>query len=95
MNCQILAINGMPDHIHLLVKFSTTVSISKFNKQVKGTTSRFINSNSIGEDFRSQIGYGVFSASRWDLEKIIGYVKNQKEHHAEENLNVRLECSMN
>ena len=90
--CKILAINGMPDHIHLLIKAPTTVTISKLVKQAKGVSSNFINKNKIIDDhFKWQIGYGVFTVSRWDTEKIIMYIRNQKEHHKNLNLIVGLE----
>jgi len=80
--CMVLAINGMPDHIHLLIKYSTTTTIAKIVKQAKGVSSNFINSENLLDDhFKWQIGYGAFSVSRWDTDKIISYIRNQKRHH--------------
>jgi REP element-mobilizing transposase RayT len=87
MCCTLLAINGMPDHVHIVVKFPTTISIADLVKKVKGTSSRFINSNDrTSTQFKWQIGYGAFTISRWDLQKIIYYVRNQKKHHYEGDL---------
>ena len=77
--CQTLAINGMPDHIHLFIKYPTTISIAKIMKQAKGVSSRFINEKILVRDhFKWKIGYGAFTVSRWDTDKIIAYIRNQK-----------------
>lgn len=80
--CQVLALNGMPDHVHLLVKIPTTITIASLVKQVKGVSSHFVNDTiNPPEKFKWQGSYGAFTVSRWDLEKIIHYVNGQKEHH--------------
>ena len=92
LGCKTLVINGMPDHIHLFLKFSTTVTIADLVKKAKGVSSRFINHYDLIEDhFKWQIGYGAFTVSRWDTEKVLMYVHNQKIHHKNDNLNERLE----
>ena len=84
LGCQVLAINGVPDHIHLVIKLKSTVPVAKLVKQVKGVSSKFINDNfQLQSRFRWQSGYGAFTISRWDLPKIINYVKKQKAHHQE------------
>ncbi len=83
LGCKVLAINGMPDHIHLVVNFPTTITIANLVKKAKGVSSRVINQQLIlDEHFKWQVGYGAFTISRWDLYRIINYVKNQKKHHA-------------
>lgn len=78
----ILAINGMPDHVHVLIKYPTTLTIADVVKRAKGTSSRLINQFNLTDDhFKWGIGYGGFSVSRWDTQKIINYVQRQKEHH--------------
>ena len=82
MGCTVLAINGMPEHVHLLVKLPPTVSIARLVKQVKGVSSHFVNQTlQPGFLFRWQGRYGAFSVSRWDVDRIAGYVRRQKEHH--------------
>lgn len=82
LGCTTLAVNGMSDHIHLLVKFPTTVTIAQCVQKAKGVSSKLINENySPQPPFRWQAGYGVYSVSRWDTEKIKNYVINQKNHH--------------
>jgi len=82
MNCKVLAINGMPEHVHFVVKIPTTITIANLMKQVKGVSSHFVNETLQPETkFKWQGSYGAFTVSRWDLDKIIAYVKRQKEHH--------------
>lgn len=84
LGCEILAINGMPDHIHLVLKYPSIFSIAEIVKKAKGGSSRLINQTLKDDElFRWQGGYAAFTVSRWDLQKIIKYVNNQKKNHAE------------
>ncbi|MCS6962944.1 IS200/IS605 family transposase [Thermoflexus sp.] len=83
MGCTLLALNSVPDHLHLLVRIPSTVSIAKLVKQLKGVSSRFVNEVLKPDPpFKWQGFYGAFSVSRWDVERIVGYIRRQKEHHA-------------
>ncbi len=80
--CTVLALNGMPDHVHLFVSIPATITIANLVKQVKGVSSHFVNETLQPDgQFKWQGNYGAFTVSRWDIDKIIGYVKKQKEHH--------------
>lgn len=82
MGCTVLALNGMPDHVHLVVRLPTTITVADLVKQVKGVSSHFINQAlDPPSQFKWQGSYGAFTVSRWDLERVIQYVKRQKEHH--------------
>ena len=80
---KMLAINGMPDHVHLLVGFRPSESISKFIQDIKANSSRWINEHklAIGK-FEWQEGYGAFSYSKSELPRVIEYILNQENHHA-------------
>lgn len=81
-NHKLLAINGVSDHIHLLVGFRPDQSISDFMQDVKGSSSKWINSrNFLRGRFEWQSGYGAFSYSKSDIKKVIQYIRNQEEHH--------------
>ena len=81
-NHKVLAINGMPDHIHILFGFRPTQSLSELMQDIKGSSSKWINQNrKVQGKFSWQEGYGAFSYSKWDVEKINNYVRNQKIHH--------------
>jgi len=92
LGCQVLAINGVPDHIHLVVKLRSAVPVALLIKQAKGISARFINERlEMNARFRWQSGYGAFTISRWDLPMIINYVKKQKIHHQERTIFEELE----
>jgi REP element-mobilizing transposase RayT len=77
-----LCINGMPDHLHMLIGFHTTQSIADLMQDVKANSSKWINDNKLTKSrFEWQIGYGAFSYSRSQISNVIAYVENQKEHH--------------
>jgi len=81
-NCDVLAIGGMPDHIHLAVTLPTTVAIMDVIEDVKGGSSYFAREKlKPGEFFGWQEGYGVFSFSRSQYKAVTQYIRNQKDHH--------------
>ena len=81
-NHKMLCINGMPDHIHILVGFHTTQSISDFMREVKANSSKWINEQKlVSGKFEWQEGYGAFSYSKSQMPQVINYINNQKEHH--------------
>ena len=80
--CPVRIINGMPDHIHCLFLLSPQKSIAEVIKQIKGSSSHFINQNNfIAEKFAWQTGYAAYSVSESGVEKVFQYIKNQKSHH--------------
>lgn len=79
---KMLAINCMPDHIHLFVGFKPTVLISDFVKEIKVESNEFVNSKHwIKGKFSWQEGYGVFSYSHSHIDNVIKYVLDQENHH--------------
>jgi len=79
---KIMIVNGMPDHVHILLGLHPSVSVSNLAMEVKKSTSRFINKNRLVRfKFDWQEGYGAFSYSRADVENVYNYIANQKEHH--------------
>jgi REP element-mobilizing transposase RayT len=82
MGCPVRIINGMPDHVHCLFLLNSQKSIADVIKQIKGSTSHFVNQeNLINEKFAWQTGYAAFSVSESAMDKVFHYIKNQKEHH--------------
>ncbi len=83
LGCEVLAIGGIPDHVHLAVKVPTTVAPATLMQRVKGVSSTVARERLLnpGATFAWQEGYGVFSISRSHLPKVIAYVRNQKSHH--------------
>ena len=82
LECRLKAINGMPDHIHMLMRISPKIAIAEIIKQLKGASSYWVNHEDMTrEKFSWQTGYGVFSVSESQLIKVESYIKNQKTHH--------------
>src|SRR5476651_715675 len=80
---KLLAINNMPDHLHLFVGLNPKQSISDLMRLVKGDSSEFINNEGFTKrKFQWQDGYGAFSNSRSQIDSVVKYILNQKEHHA-------------
>jgi putative transposase len=83
MNCEVKAIGGTPNHVHLLVTFANTVSFAEFMKRIKGGSSRFITEKlRPGEWFQWQENYAVYAVSWSHRARVIAYIENQKQHHA-------------
>lgn len=78
----LFVIGGMPDHVHVLSAVRPVMSPSQCMHQLKGSSSRFI-SQEYKMPFEWQEGYGVFSVSEQDVPRVIRYIENQKEHHAQ------------
>ena len=82
MRCQLGAIGGVDDHVHVLVRHPPAVSVSDLVKQIKGASSHLMRQEiRLGELFKWQGGYGAFSVSQRDVEMIRGYIHRQEEHH--------------
>lgn len=79
---KLLAINGMPDHIHILAGLKPTIALSDLVRDIKANSSRFINEKRwIAGKFEWQQGFGAFSYSHSQLNSVINYISNQEEHH--------------
>lgn len=81
---KMLAIYANPDHIHLLVGFNKLdVKISDFIRDIKSNSSKKINEeNWFMGKFNWQEGYGAFSYSKSQMDNVVKYILNQKEHHS-------------
>ncbi len=86
-SCPVLAIGGMPDHVHLFVSLSNALSVADLMEKVKGASSRFVSDTlRPGGWFRWQGHYGAFMVSARDSQRLIAYIRGQKRHHAEGSL---------
>lgn len=83
---KLLIINGMPDHVHMLIGMRPSQSLSELMQDIKGSSSAWINKRHFTKSrFQWQEGYGAFSYSKRELPAIINYIKNQEAHHRKEN----------
>lgn len=77
-----LAVNGMEDHVHVLVGLKPGMRVSDLVRDIKNNSSNFINKNGfLQQKFSWQEGYGAFSYSQSNFGRVVDYIKNQKEHH--------------
>lgn len=81
-NSKLYQINGIEDHIHMLVDIHPTIPVSDFVRDVKSYSSGWMKQSGNFLKFKGWAdGYGVFSVSFIEKDMIIGYIKKQKEHH--------------
>lgn len=82
MKCHLYRINAVEDHIHILSDLHPTVCLSDFIKDLKVVTSKWIKRNRAFPDFTHwQDGYGAFTHSIAEKDRLINYIKGQQEHH--------------
>ena len=80
--CKTIVVNGVEDHIHCLLGLKPVVSISELMKTVKAKSSKYINDHNLTKvRFEWQEGYGVFSYSHSQIDRVYKYIANQEEHH--------------
>ncbi len=79
---KIYIINGMPDHIHLLLSAKPTCNLSELIREIKSNSSKWINNSGFSrEKFAWQTGFGAFSVSYSDVDRVFKYIENQERHH--------------
>src|SRR5260370_38491085 len=80
---KLIAINGMPDHVQVLIGMSPTIALPDLVKDVKAASSRLINDKKwVRGRFNWQAGFGAFSYSRSQVSRVATYIENQERHHA-------------
>ena len=84
-DCQVVRINSMPDHIHILFRMSKNHPIAHVMQIIKQDSSKWMKKKGYS-DFKWQIGYGAFSVSPYNLNIVSNYIANQKEHHKKKSL---------
>ena len=81
--CEVLAVGGMPNHIHLLVMLPNTITLGDLMKHVKGGSSRFFSQKlRPGEWFAWQGSYAANAICHSKIGTVVKYIANQKHHHA-------------
>lgn len=79
---KMLQINGVADHIHLLIGLKPNIALSDLVRDIKAGSSKFINENQwVRGRFNWQEGFGAFSYGHSQLDQIIHYIQNQDRHH--------------
>lgn len=79
---KIFAINGVSDHIHILISIKPNTHVSDLVRDIKVNSTKWINGHKlVSGNFAWQEGFGVFSVSRSQITKVIGYIDKQEAHH--------------
>ena len=79
---KLIAINGMPDHVHVFIGLKPNCCLSDLMREVKKASNIFINENKLSKyKFNWQEGYGAFSYSHSQIDNVVKYILNQKQHH--------------
>ena len=82
LECQPIKIGGFTDHIHILCMLSKKTALMKLVEELKSHSSKWIKTK--GENYRNfywQGGYGAFSVNPAEMDVVVRYIENQKEHH--------------
>lgn len=83
LGCTAIAVNGMPDHVHLLARYPSTLTHADMLRHVKSRSSAWIRATFPHADrFAWQEGYGGFTVSKSAVEGVADYIRRQKEHHS-------------
>jgi putative transposase len=81
-NCHLYRINGIENQIHILTDMHPSVAPADFVRDVKVSSSLWIKNSKLFPAFKGwEDGYGSFTCSYSDINRLIEYIKNQKEHH--------------
>jgi REP element-mobilizing transposase RayT len=80
-----LIVGGVEDHVHLLINLNKNQSLSSIIENIKKYSSKWIKALAISDENLSQFywqnGYGAFSVSQSNVEKVKNYIENQESHH--------------
>lgn len=80
---KLISINGMPDHLHILIGLKPAMALADLVREIKADSSNFVNKNKwVHGKFSWQEGYGAFSYGHSQLNTIIRYIQNQEKHHS-------------
>lgn len=81
---KLLAINGVGDHVHILLNIKPNVALSELVRDIKANSSRWINERGLVRGkFQWQEGFGAFSYSVSQMDDVISYIHRQEAHHRE------------
>ncbi|MGZ0015172.1 IS200/IS605 family transposase [Yeosuana sp. AK3] len=79
---QPIAIDGMADHIHILIEIKPSQSLSDIIDDIKESSAHWINNNNLVKGtFEWQEGFGAFSHHTSQINKVVNYIKNQELQH--------------
>ena len=81
-NCHVYRINVVEDHLHIVMHLHPSIALADLIKSIKIASSSFIKEKKLFKNFNGwQAGYGAFTYTFKEKDKLIDYVKNQENHH--------------
>lgn len=83
LGCQSIIVGGYSDHIHILCKLSKKIALVKLVEELKSHSSKWVKTK--GNKYRNfywQDGYGAFSVNPSEVDVVVKYIANQREHHS-------------
>jgi putative transposase len=81
-HCHLYRINGIENHIHILTDLHPSIAPADFMRDLKVSASLWMKNNGLFKKFQGWAeGYGSFTCSFKDLDRLIEYIKSQQEHH--------------
>lgn len=82
LECYPIKVGGFYDHVHILTSLSKKIALMVLLEKVKANSSKWIKTKSDSlKKFYWQNGYGAFSVNPYEIDRVIAYIENQKEHH--------------
>jgi putative transposase len=82
IDCPPIQVGGVADHVHVLCGLSRTRSIAKLVEEVKTESSKWMKKFGPSQaKFHWQSGYGAFSVSQSEADRVVRYIQNQARHH--------------
>ncbi len=79
---KLIAINLMPDHAHIFIGLDPVNAISNLVGVTKKSLSDYINEKKcLRGKFSWREGYGTFSYSHSQIDRVIKYINNQEQDH--------------
>lgn len=83
LECHVLKVGGYTDHIHILCMLSKKIALMKLVEELKSHSSKWMKTKDPSlTNFYWQDGYGAFSVNPAEVDVVINYIANQKEHHS-------------
>jgi REP element-mobilizing transposase RayT len=81
-NSHLYRINGIENHLHILTDMHPSIAPADFMREVKVSSSLWMKNSGLFPTFKGwAVGYGSFTCSYMDMDRLIDYVKNQQAHH--------------
>lgn len=91
LGAMLFALNGVADHVHMVVAIPPAIAVARFVGQIKGVSAAQTNRGGFSPIVQWQREYGAFSFDAKRLPNFVAYVEHQKEHHAQARLIPALE----